>query len=70
MVYNSECVVEKICGVSYELEESDFKDILNVFRQNKRICCPRGTSEEEITRGLAELKAVYRLLKAKVADLE
>ena len=68
MVYNSECIVDKLNGVSFELEESDLKDLFVVFKQNRRICCPHGTSEEEITRWLAELKAVYRLLKARVAD--
>ena len=70
MVYKSECIVDRMCGVSFELEESDLKDLFLVFQQNKRIGCPPGTSEEEITRGLAELKVIYRLLKAKVAALE
>ena len=52
--------------IDIELQRSDFKDLLDMFRREKRICVAEGASEEEIQTGLAELKVVYRLLKQGV----
>ena len=46
----------------YELERQDLEDLLRRFPRN--ICVAAGASGEEIERGLAELKVVFRLLKA------
>ena len=48
----------------YELERQDLQDLLLRFRRDKRICVAAGASGEEIECGLAELKVVFRLLKA------
>ena len=51
----------------YELERQDLQDLLLRFRRDKRICVAAGASGEEIERGLAELKVVFRLLKSELA---
>ena len=53
--------------IHYELEGQDLRDLFELFRKNRRVCVEEGCSEEEMERGLAELKAVYGMLKKRVA---
>ncbi len=56
--------------IKYELEHQDLKDIFRRFKRNRRAAVPCGASPEEKERALAELHAVYRLLRAAVREEE
>ena len=56
--------------IKVELERSDLKDLLQLFQRDKCVCVAKGASKEEIKAGMAELKAVYLLLKQMVKEME